>query len=57
MTTSPKPVDWRNALRGLPIAALTEQGITRISKGKDAEAQSAIERLSDRPGPNRWSEA
>lgn len=57
MTAHPIPrTDWRDSLNGIRIAAINEQGIKRISTGKDAEAQSAIERISDRPGPNRWSE-
>jgi hypothetical protein len=47
-------VDWRANVRGLPMAVITEYGINRISKGKDAEAQSSVERISDRPAPNRF---
>ncbi len=49
--------DWRDTIRGIPLAAITENGIKRISKGKDREAQSAIERLSDRKQVKRGEEA
>ncbi len=51
--SSPARVDWRDPIRGIPLAAITENGIKRISEGKDLEAQSAIERLSDRPNVAR----
>lgn len=41
-------VDWRNNVNGLPLASFDGENIERISKGKDAEAQSAVERCSDR---------
>lgn len=47
-TRIPLP-DWRNNVNGLPVAVITEYGIKRISKGKDAEAQSSVELISDRP--------
>jgi hypothetical protein len=40
--------DWRNNLKGMPIAAITEHGIIKISTGKDADAQSHIERIGER---------
>ena len=40
--------DWRDNTRGLPFASISAEGIKRISKGIDKEAQSAIERISDR---------
>jgi hypothetical protein len=46
--------DWRDNTRGLPLAAFDGSSINRISKGKDAEAQSSVERISDRPAPNRF---
>jgi hypothetical protein len=55
MTAHPIPrVDWRDNTRGLPLAAFDGSSINRISKGKDAEAQSSVERISDRPAPNRF---
>lgn len=72
MNTSPKRVDWRGHVRGLPLAAISEEGIkqlaqeqyeahlARINRATDREideaCRSAVERISDRPGPNRWSE-
>jgi hypothetical protein len=58
MTVHPIPrVDWRDNTRGLPVAVITEYGINRISKGKDAIAQRAVEHVAadDRPQtPNRF---
>lgn len=57
MTTHRIPLpDWRDNVRGMPIASFNGESVKRISTGKDKEAQSAVERISDRPGPNRWSE-
>lgn len=43
--------DWRNNTRGLPLAAFDGRAINRISKGKDAIAQRAVEHVAadDRP--------
>lgn len=64
--------DWRDSLRGLPIAALTEQGIKPYPRTMTMEElltrQSKLNVLRpakdklrpaspDRPGPNRRSEA
>lgn len=37
--------DWRKSINGLPLAAITEHGIRRISEGKDAIAQRAVEHV------------
>jgi hypothetical protein len=49
--------DWRNNVNGLPLAAFDGSSINRISKGKDAIAQRAVEHVAadDRPQtPNRF---
>lgn len=44
--------DWRDNIRGIPIASLTEQGIKPLPKTIDAIedelARSAVERISER---------
>lgn len=56
-TRIPLP-DWRDNIRSLPIAAITEQGIRRISEGKDAIAQRAVEHVaaSDRKQISRFGD-
>jgi len=40
--------DCRGMFNGLPLAAFDGEKIKPISKGIDREAQSAVERISDR---------
>lgn len=39
--------DWRDNLKGLPVAVITEHGIKRISKGKDKQAQEHVEEIDE----------
>jgi hypothetical protein len=54
----------------LPIAVINEHGISKLtaarlieyqdirtSEWRDRLAQNAVERISDRPAPNRWRDA
>lgn len=44
---APLKTDWRDCLRGTPVALFDGKTVT-MTTGKDKEAQSAVERLSER---------